>query len=99
MKKKFAFLMMGADHDTQKDRCCFPGRKTDTIIRTANNYEEAKKIVLELKAEGVGAIELCGAFGKEKAGELAELTGREVAIGYIVHDPELDPLFAAFFGN
>lgn len=99
MKKKFAFLLMGGDHDPMTDRCSFPGERMETIVRTARTYEEAKTVVLELKEEGVGAIELCGAFGKEKAKELTELTGGEIAIGYIVHEPELDSKFAEFFGN
>ena len=67
-------------------------------IRTVRNFDEAKATVKELKEQGVGAIEVCGAFGKEMADELVRLTDGEVALGYVVHDENLDPLFARFFG-
>lgn len=55
--------------------------------------------MLELKEEGFGALELCGAFGPERAKELFELLGGTVAVGYVTHDPAQDALFAAFFGR
>lgn len=96
-KKKFAFLMMGTNHDPEKDHACFEGANRAAYICVVRNYEEAKVKVLELQKDGIGAIELCGAFGKEKAQELTELTGHQIAIGYVVHEPELDSVFAAFF--
>ena len=68
-----------------------------TCIFTVRSFEEAEEKVLELYQDGFGAIELCGAFGKERAARLTELTNHEVAIGYVVHEPELDPLFDQFF--
>lgn len=68
------------------------------IFRTVRNLGEAQATAIALKEQGVGAIELCGAFGSEKAGELIAVTNREVAIGYVVHDQELDVLFDKFFG-
>lgn len=98
-KKKFAFIMMGADHDPAQDQVCFEGQRMTTYVYTVRNYEEAKAKVLELKDAGVGVIELCGAFGKEKAKELIRLTDREVGIGYVVHEDEQDDVFNAFFGG
>lgn len=98
-KKKFAFVMMGADHEPEKDRVCFEGEKMLSYVYTVRNFEEAKACVLKLKAEGVGVIELCGAFGKEKAKELIELTGNQMGIGYVVHEKEQDEVFGRFFGE
>lgn len=98
-KRKFAFIMMGADHDPKRDELCLEGEQVITYICGVRNFEEAKEKVMELKEKGVGALELCGAFGREKAKELIELTCNEVAIGYVVHEPEQDPLFAQFFGD
>ena len=53
----------------------------------------------ELEKEGFGAVELCGAFGPEKAQQLIELTHNKIAIGYVVHNPEQNQLFDAFFGH
>lgn len=97
-KKKFAFIMMGPNHNQETDHACFESSHRIAYICVVSNYEEAKKKVLELQKDGVGAIELCGAFGQEKARELTALTGNQIAIGYVIHEPELDPLFDAFFG-
>lgn len=96
--KKFAFILMGKDY-TKEHAATFETGTKVTYICTVNSYEEAKKKVLELKENGVKAIELCGAFGREKADELIELTNNEIAIGYVVHNKEQDQLFMNFFGN
>ena len=48
---------------------------------------------------GVGAIEVCGAFGKEWADKIIAATGNKVAVGYVVHNPEQDELFRQFFAK
>lgn len=97
--KKFAFIMMGAAHDPEIERAQFEAGDVLTLIRTVRNFEEAKELAIELVSDGVGAIELCGAFGPEKAEELFELTGRKTAIGYVTHNPAHDALFSAFWGK
>ena len=49
--------------------------------------------------DGVGAIEVCGAFGKEWADKIIAATGNKVAVGYVVHNPEQDELFRQFFAK
>lgn len=97
--KKFAFMMMGEVHDPERDRAEFEAGGTLTLIRTVRNFEEAKEMALALVQDGVGAIELCGAFGPEKAEELFQYTGKKVAVGYVTHNPAHDALFAAFWGK
>jgi hypothetical protein len=72
---------------------------TITCICTVRNAQEAREKVLELKDNGFGAIELCGAFSRDFALELIALTNGETAIGYSVHEPEQDGLFERFFGG
>lgn len=98
MKKKFAFILMGKDY-SEKDNTTFETENCITYICTVRSFEEAYKKVLELKENGVGAIELCGAFGKERAEKIIKLTNNKVAVGYVVHDPKQDELFIKFFGN
>ena len=52
-----------------------------------------------LRRDGVGAIEVCGAFGKEWADKIIAATGNKVAVGYVVHNPEQDELFRQFFAK
>lgn len=97
--KKFAFILMGPAYNPEKHQCCFQKENSETHIYTVRNFDEAREKVIALYKDGYGAIELCGAFGKERAEEFTELTNHEVAIGYVVHEPELDDLFKNFFGH
>ena len=99
MKKKFAFLAMGKDYDPAQHRAQFETTGMLTLIRTARNFDEAQQIVLELLEEGVGAVELCGAFGKLHAQELERLTEGKIAIGYISNEPAMAEAAARFFGQ
>jgi hypothetical protein len=92
--KKFAYIMMGkhqhmAEFDTGGKICIY-------MVRDAL---EAREKVLDLKNNGFGAIELCGAFSRDFALELISLTKGEIAIGYSVHEPEQDDIFGRFFGS
>lgn len=98
MKKQYAFLLMGADYDPAIHRAAFTVGERVTLLRTARDFPEAKEIFLELTAQGVGAVELCGAFGEEKARELMALGKGKVVVGYVQNFPEQSPLIAAFWG-
>ena len=47
MKKKYAFLLMGADFDITKDQVCFETEKLISCLYTVRNPEEAKTKVTE----------------------------------------------------
>ena len=98
MKKKFAFILMGGSYIPSKHRAEFETEGMDTLIRTVRDFEEAKRVVQDLVKEGVGAIELCGAFGRERVQQLERLTEGKVAIGYIIAEPSMAGAAAAFFG-
>jgi hypothetical protein len=95
--KQYAFLLMGGQYDTRLHQAQFGTAESVTYLRTVNTFEEAYATLAELVEKGVGAVELCGAFGQEQAKKMAELTGHKVAIGYVVHDPDMDALNRAFF--
>ena len=97
MKKKFAFLLMGEHYDSARHHAQFETEKQTTYIYTVKNPEAAYEKVMELQGEGVGAIELCGAFGEEMTRKMIEITGGKIAIGCVIHLPEQDELFARFF--
>lgn len=99
MKKKFAMIFMGKDYTPEKHRALFETENQTTYICTVKNWDMIKETLDYLLKEGVGAIELCGAFGKEKADEIVKMTDSKIAVGYVIHDPKLDPLFKEFFGN
>ena len=99
MKKKFAFIIMIDAYNPDVHQASFEKETMSTHIYTVRSFEEACSKLKELEKEGFGAVELCGAFGPEKAQQLIELTHNKIAIGYVVHNPEQDQLFDAFFGH
>ena len=99
MKKKFAFLLMGKEFDTAKDIAVFETEHMISYIFTVTSFEEALKRAVSCAEDGVGAIEVCGAFGKEWADKIIAATGNRVAVGYVVHNPEQDALFERFFAK
>lgn len=94
--KKYAFLLLG-DYTSEKHTCSFEQGNMHTRICTVSNFQQAREKALQLQQEGFGALELCGAFSREQALELMELTHNKVAIGYMVHESVLDRVFAEFF--
>ncbi len=99
MKKKFAFLLMGNHYNSEVHQACFETENQISYVFTVKNFKEACDKLIFLESEGVGAVELCGAFGEEGAQKLIELTNNKIAIGYVTHKPEQDQLFADFFSS
>ena len=53
----------------------------------------------ELLEQGVGCIELCGAFGPDGARRIIEATGNRIPVGYVTHLPEQEAVYRAAFPN
>ena len=99
MKKQFAFFLLGREYDTGRHRATFETPGMVTYIYTVHSLPEACALAAGCAAQGVGAIELCGAFGPEGARAVRQAAGESVAVGYVVHDPSQDPVFEAFWGK
>ena len=90
---------MGPQYDSKTHQACFETKDQISYIYTVRNFKEGCERLSELEKEGVGAVELCGAFGADGAKKMIEQTHNKIAIGYVTHNPEQDDLFDAFFGN
>lgn len=97
MKKKFAMILMG--NYKKEDEAKFESENVITYIKTVNNFEEMKKLVLELYNDGVGAIETCGAFSEENINELMDLTNNEIGIARVVSVGKQKELMDKFFSS
>ena len=87
MKKKYAFILMGREYQPDLHRARFESARQITYICTVRDLNGAVHEVEALWRQGIGTIELCGAFGREDAERMRRLTNNEVDIGYIVYEP------------
>lgn len=93
---KFAFLIMG-DFNIEADRASIHDG-TARIVGVAS-IGEAKEEALRLEREGVGCIELCGAFGEDGARAVIEAMGNRIPVGYVTHFPEQDEVYRTAFSS
>lgn len=99
MKKKYAFLLMGSHYDPEKHQTQFETKNQITYIFTVKNMEEALRCAAFCLKEGVGVIELCGAFGKDGAEKIIKTTQNKIAVAYVIHNSDQDSLFDKFFSD
>lgn len=90
----FAFLIMG-DFDRAKDAAAIHGGAARIV--GVSDMREAEEAARLLAAEGVGCIELCGAFGEENARKIVAATGNKIPVGYVTRLPEQDDVYKRAF--
>ena len=93
---RFAFLILGPFCNQQDAASIHAGAAQ--IVGVAN-LQEACAAAQRLCAEGVGCIELCGAFGPDGAKEIIRATGNKIPVGYVTHLPEQDTLYQQAFSK
>ena len=84
-----AFLIMHPDFRADRDRASIIG---------VSSLEEACTVAAGLEKEGIGCIELCGAFTQAGAVAVIEATGGRIPVGFVTHLAQQDELFAKAFG-
>lgn len=99
MEHKFAFILCGAQYLPEEHHAEFNTTCGKSMVVTVRDFNEAVEVARNLEKDGVGAIELCGAFGEEQCRRIIECTGGRVAVGYVTHFPDQDTLFDSFFGK
>lgn len=93
---RFAFIFINEDL-TGVERTSV--RDGDSVFVGVRNIEEACREAATLERDGIGCIELCGAFGEEGARRVMEATGTRIPVGFVVHLPEMDETYARAFGS
>lgn len=93
---RFAFLIMG-NFDSAIDKTEICGGAAEMI--GVKSIEDAMEVARNLKNEGIGCIELCGAFGEEGARKIIEATGNELPVCYCTHLKEQDEIFETAFAD
>ncbi len=90
---KFAFLIMG-ESAGECAQICGGAARLCGVSSLAEACDAAKR----LAEEGVGCIELCGAFGEKGAREIIRATEGRIPVGFVTHLPEQDALYRRIFG-
>ena len=95
---KFAAIFMGNDFSPKNQHCYFQNTRNHTHFFGVKDLDEACSLARQLQAEGYQCIELCGAFTESGAKAVIAATDNKLAVGYSIHLPEQDELFAQLFG-
>ena len=74
-------------------------RGGDSVFIGVRDVAEGCSEAVELVKNGIGCIELCGAFGVDGCRRVIEATGGTVPVGYFTHPPEMDDAYARAFGT
>ena len=81
--KKWAFIRMNENCDPEKEKALFKTDNEEWYIYGIRNEDEAIELAKLLHKQGIGIIEVCGAFGEELSRKMYEATNREVPVCYI----------------
>ena len=98
-KQKWAFIVMNENYDPEKQQARFDAPQREGHMRTVRNPEEAVALAKQLAEEGIGAIEVCGAFGPELSRKMYEATGRKVPVSYVTTDEDQLEQVLAFWSH
>lgn len=91
---KFAYLIMGS-FQSESDRAVLQNGMVQ-IIGVAD-IQDATAVARKLWKDGVGCIELCGAFGADGAKKIIEATQNQIPVGYVTHLPKQEAVYQAAF--
>lgn len=86
MALKAAFIFLAPGVNPQKDRQTVVTPQVELTVVAASNYEEAEAVAVQLVAEGIEAIELCGGFGNKGTGRITDAVAGKAAVGVVRFD-------------
>ena len=93
----FAFIVFGWDYDPESHTQIVESETLKTRVVGVDSLESAEAVAVELVADGVQLIELCGWFGPKGAARIIEAVGDQVPVGFVTHGPEsINSLYELF---
>ena len=95
----FAYIVFGPDYSSDKSRTVLQSESLTTRIVGVDSLENAVLAAVELVADGVQLIELCGWFGPKGAARIIDAVGDTVPIGFVSHGPDSIDLMYKIFGS
>lgn len=94
MALKAAFIFVAPECDPAQHRSVVKAPVVELITVGVKTYGEGCEVARRLVAEGVGAIELCGAFGNEGVAAITKAVEGKAVVGVVRfdHHPGFDHL-------
>ncbi len=92
MALKAAFIFLAPGAESKKHRSLVSTPEVELTVVGVADYSAAEKTAVELVAEGVAAIELCGGFGHVGTSRVVQAVEGKAAVGVVRFDchPGLD---------
>ena len=92
MALKAAFIFLAPGAEAKKHRSLVSTPEVELTVVGVADYSAAENIAVELVAEGVAAIELCGGFGHVGTSRVVQAVEGKAAVGVVRFDchPGLD---------
>ena len=92
MALKAAFMFLAPGAEAKKHRSLVSTPEVELVVVGIADYSAAENIAVELVAEGVAAIELCGGFGHVGTSRVVQAVEGKAAVGVVRFDchPGLD---------
>lgn len=81
----FAFIVFGWDYDPNSHTKIMESETLKTRVVGVDSLERAEAVAVELVADGVQLIELCGWFGPKGAARIIDAVGDQVPVGFVTH--------------
>ncbi|MFK5927296.1 MAG: DUF6506 family protein [Desulfuromusa sp.] len=86
MALKAAFIFLAPGAEAQKHRSLIVTPEVELVVVGVPDYSSAEALTLELIAEGITAIELCGGFGHSGTARIVRAAKGEAAVGVVRFD-------------
>jgi hypothetical protein len=93
----FGFIFTGRGLEAGRDRVVMERDGFRAVIVGMSSPEGVEQVAVDLVAEGVQLIELCGGFGSVWTARVLEATGGKVPVGSVGYGPESIDGMAALF--
>ena len=86
MALKAAFMFLAPGAEAKKHRSLVSTPEVELVVVGVADYSAAENIAVELVAEGVAAIELCGGFGHVGTSRVVQAVEGKAAVGVVRFD-------------
>ncbi|MDO4280073.1 MAG: DUF6506 family protein [Peptococcaceae bacterium] len=97
--KKYAMMLMNPRFAPDQHRAHFPVEGVDNQIVTVRNLDEALAQLERFIADGVGVLELCGAFDGAPYEALVTASRGRLSIGRVTYAPDQEAAMNAYWAN